>query len=151
MTRFIVDVMLGTLAKWLRVLGFDALYAEGRSDDDIVKLAEEEQRVLLTRDKELCGRVRDSLYIETTELDEQIAFITGLYSIDETKILNRCLLCNTPLEPSTKEEASGHVPPGVLERESEFWRCPRCDKYYWPATHYEKMKERAQSFLGPSR
>ncbi len=145
---FIVDTMLGTLAKWLRILGFDTIYEAGMDDDEILKLATEENRIIISRDRELCGRKPGSIFLETTDLDEQIARVLDFYSADKNKILSRCLECNCLLQKIACqyiEKAS--VPEDILQRYDEFWHCEKCNKYYWPGTHFENMKKKANVFL----
>ncbi len=150
MSRFIVDAMLGTLAKWLRMLGFDVLFAKDLTDDEIAQLAGSEKRILITRDRELSGRCPGSIYLDTVDLDEQVRTVLETHPAKEEDILTRCLLCNTKLLEVEKAAAEGNVPEGVLEREKRFWHCPECDKIYWPATHWKNMMDRAQELLGPS-
>jgi len=144
--RFIADAMFGTLAKWMRVLGYDTVYAKGLEDGVIVALAREENRILITRDKDLARRVGNSLFINSDVLEDQISKVTDNYPVDKSRILTRCLLCNSVLIPVSKSEVEG-VPPGVLEREKEFQKCEKCDKYFWPATHYENMVKRAGELI----
>ncbi len=140
---FIVDTMLGTLAKWLRVLGFDTLYEAGMDDDTILQLAIQDEGIIISRDRELCGRKPDSILLRTTDLDEQIISILNIYSADKNKILSRCLDCNTVLEIAVPE---GNVPEDIIQHYDEFWHCEDCGKYYWPGSHYENMKKKANIF-----
>ena len=80
--KFIADTMLGTLAKWLRIFGFDTIYEAGMDDGEILQLANTENRIILSRDKELCTRKPDSIFIGTTDLDSQIAPVLKLHSAD---------------------------------------------------------------------
>jgi len=146
MTRFIADAMFGTLAKWLRVLGFDTLYAKEMEDGYIVALAQEEGRVLITRDKMLAQKTEYSFYLDSHDLDEQLKLVLEKFPVNKDILLTRCLLCNTLLIPVGKSEVQD-IPQGVLERENKFWRCEKCDKYYWPATHYENMVDRVGELI----
>ena len=143
MTKFIADAMFGTLAKWLRVLGFDTVFAKDMEDEEIVELACAEGRVLITRDKDLARKTENSMYLASDDLNDQLKQVLETYPADGSQLLTRCLLCNTILEPVEKSEVKD-VPDGVLEREEKFWKCQKCEKYYWPATHYENMVERAE-------
>ena len=118
---FIVDTMLGTLAKWLRILGFDTLYEAGMDDDTILQLANEDGRIIISRDRELCGRKPDSIMLKTTDLDEQIKHVLDIYSADRNKILSRCLDCNILLQkvPGSDIDRSA-VPAEVHARYQEF-------------------------------
>ncbi len=139
--KFVVDAMFGTLAKWLRILGFDTIFARDLADNEIMALAHREGRVLITRDKELARRSDNSLFLNSDVLDEQIAQVLEKYPADEGRTLTRCLECNGLLVPVEKAEVR-NVPDGVLEREDEFHKCPDCGRFYWPATHWENMMER---------
>ena len=148
MAGFIVDTMLGTLAKWLRVLGFDTLYEAGMEDNEILRIAESQDRIIISRDRELCGRKGDSLYVESTDLDTQIKQVMDFYSPNKNKILSRCLECNTLLENVPQEELPrASVPEGIWERYPEYWYCRECDAYYWPGSHYDNMKKQAMGYL----
>ena len=142
MTKFIADAMFGTLAKWLRVFGFDTVYAKDQEDSEITALAKEEGRVLITRDKDLARRTENSMFLDSDDLDDQIMQILERYPYDPDLMLTRCLICNSILIPVEKSEVHD-VPEGVLEREDIFKKCEKCEKYYWPATHYENMLVRA--------
>ena len=141
---FIVDTMLGTLAKWLRIFGFDTVYEAGMDDDDILKLATEENRIIISRDRELCGRKPDSILLKTTDLDEQIGQVLKLHSADEKNLLSRCLECNSLLQITARQDVpAASVPDDILQRYDEYWHCAKCDKYYWPGMHFENMKQKA--------
>ncbi len=145
MVRFIADEMLGTVAKWLRILGFDTLYAKGMDDSEILETAEREDRVILTRDKELVLRAErkglKSVFLGNAELEDDLRAILKIYPPDPDLFMSRCTICNTPLEEVPKERVKGKVPEGVYERQDRFWYCPKCDKYYWEGSHWEKMGE----------
>jgi uncharacterized protein with PIN domain len=136
--------MLGTLAKWLRIFGFDTYYANSKIDDaELLEIAKKENRILLTRDKELiyAGR-RENLKIikiKTTDLDEQLQLVLQNVKINKTNFLSRCTLCNTLLNGIKKEEVKNSVPKKVFENNEKFWFCSKCDKYYWASSHYDKM------------
>ena len=142
--KFICDRMLGTLAKWLRIFGFDTYYANSKIDDaELLEIAKKENRILLTRDKELiyAGR-RENLKIikiKTTDLDEQLQLVLQNVKINKTNFLSRCILCNTLLDGIKKEEVKTSVPKKVFENNEKFWFCTKCNKYYWIGSHYDKM------------
>ncbi|MBI5000742.1 MAG: Mut7-C RNAse domain-containing protein [Euryarchaeota archaeon] len=152
MTRLLVDTMLGTLAKWLRAAGFDTAYMPHARDDRLLQIAESEGRILLTRDRGLATRAPPgkSLHVPAADLDGQLRFVIEKLRLEMDAPLSRCLVCNAPLETLPKEKARGMVPEGVLEKQSEFWRCPRCDKAYWPGSHHSAMQAKLQAFFGRS-
>ncbi len=154
MTRFVVDAMLGTLAKWLMALGHDAAYLPHADDDEILALAKAESRVVLTRDAELASRAGAAGFIVSRgDLDHQLAEVVARYPETDSEPLSRCLECNGVLAAATKSEAlaSGCVPDGVAERFDEFWRCPCCKKIYWKGSHYAAMRKKIDAILGRAR
>jgi len=141
--RFIVDVMLGSLAKWLRILGHDTLYNPSFSDDELFFKAHLENRVLLTRDKELAARVREDLclYIQSKKLKDQLKQVfTCFPNFSEENIFTRCVLCNNLVKPVPKNEVRGRVPEYVFNSVEIFYYCNKCDKIYWEGSHIEHVK-----------
>jgi len=144
--KLLCDHMLGSLAKWLRIFGFDTFYPDATTNDDSVLLiASHEKRLLISRDKELLIRAKKQLIptleIQTTQLSEQVQQVLRQIPFNEKTILSRCTLCNTPLRSIEKESIKDKIPEKVYQTRNEFWVCPSCLKYYWMGTHYENMKE----------
>ena len=144
--------MLGSLAKWLRIFGFDTVYPDATMNDDrILQIAQREKRLLISRDKELLIRAKKTLVpvlkIHTTDLTEQLHQILQEIPIDEEKILTRCTLCNTSLHSIDKEVIKEKIPEKVFQTRNEFWVCPSCSKYYWMGTHYENMREKINTLV----
>lgn len=136
--------MLGSLAKWLRIFGFDTFYPSNEmTDDQVLQVAKSEQRLVISRDKELIARAKKhhvkTLEITTTQLDEQLRNVLAVLNGETTALLTRCTLCNTLLTSVDKKNAKGVVPPKVFETKEKFWYCGVCKKYYWMGTHYENM------------
>jgi uncharacterized protein with PIN domain len=146
--RFVVDSMLGSLARWLRISGYDADYESQRDDPELVRIARAEDRVLLTRDHALANRrgVR-TLFVESQDLDEQLAQVTSVFPLLPEQCEARCPVCNTALIEASREEVEGEVPPYVLKHHRHFQRCPGCKRIYWRGTHWRNMQDR----LGKSR
>lgn len=149
--KFLCDQMLGTLAKWLRICGFDTYFANSEiSDDELLEMAKKENRCLITRDKELTIRAKkrklELIEINSTDLDEQLSCVLCNVTLDKTKILTRCTLCNSTLDEIKKEGAKSKVPEKIFENNEKFWLCPSCNKIYWVGTHYEKMLNKINSF-----
>ena len=149
--RFIADAMLGKLARWLRLLGYDTLYLQ---DDDatIAQRARVEGRILLTRDHGLAARrgLRVIL-IASQELESQLIQVVreaGSLPPDTTP---RCMTCNVPLQDISPEEARESVPPYVAQTQHEFRRCPRCGRITWPATHWQGIQERLNRVRGKTQ
>lgn len=136
--RFLADTMLGKLAKWLRILGYDVLYARDLDDRALLALARAEGRTLLTRDEELARRARGVL-ISSDDWREQLHELSGLVRLEKGRLFTRCLECNTPLEPVEREEVAGRVSSYLLASQAEFGRCPRCQRIYWKGTHFASV------------
>jgi len=145
--KFLCDRMLGTLAKWLRIYGFDTFYATNEmSDDELIKIAKKDDRILITRDKELTyvGRRENLKVIEinNTDIDSQLMQILKGLEINEDAILTRCLVCNSILSTIDKKKVKNKVPESAFQLNEEFWICKKCKKIYWRGSHYDDMVER---------
>lgn len=145
--RFITDRSLGRLSKWLRLLGYDTVYYRGDADRSFLRKAEKEERVVLTKKRDLAGRSHPGRMIILREdrVENQIAEVLSRLSLrpDPAAMFGRCLLCNESLETVTPESVAGVVPDYVLRHGRDFKRCPRCGKVFWPGTH----RDRAVQFL----
>jgi len=141
--RFLVDEMLGSLAKWLRILGYDTAYFQRMEDNDLIRLARAEGRLLLTRDTQLTRRKGvDCLLIESDEVEGQLREVFRRLRLPANSPFSRCPLCNTPLQEVEKASIKGRVPPYVFKTQEHFSICPRCDKIYWQGTHWQRMRRR---------
>jgi uncharacterized protein with PIN domain len=145
--RLLADGMLGRLAKWLRLLGYDTAYDNAAADPDLARRARVEGRVLLTRDRELAARrgLR-TLLIQSEVLEEQVREVQDALGLPPDPALSRCAVCNTVLEPVSPEDVAERVPPYVLRTQREFRRCPSCGRVYWPGTHVDEMREQLEQF-----
>jgi uncharacterized protein len=152
--KFAADCMLGTLAKWLLILGHDVAYFRRIEDDDLIALAAQEKRTILTRDRRLVQRRaarHNALLIKSQDLVEQIAQVLKerRLGVDADRLLGRCLRCNAANESVCREAVRYRVPVYVFRTQSRFTRCARCNRVYWRATHVTRMLERlAASNLG---
>jgi uncharacterized protein with PIN domain len=148
MEGFVADRMLGKLARWLRVLGYDTLYLACNGDEAIGR-ALDEGRILLTRNRRAHpwlkrGRV---LVIKDDDPRKQLRQVVrqlGLSFVEEA-FLNRCLVCNRPLVAVGKEEVRGDVPDYVWQTHGEFRRCQRCRRVFWSGSHAENMRRRLKA------
>ena len=133
--------MLGRLAKRMRLLGFDVLYDRTLSDNEVIRLALEENRVILTRDTALAARplASNHLLIASDFIREQIEQVLSAFSDEALRPLTRCSACNDRLDTIAKEEARDFVPRYVYEQKGSFLRCPRCGRIYWKGTHVQRM------------
>jgi uncharacterized protein with PIN domain len=139
--------MLGTLAKWLRIYGFDTFYAKSEIDDKkLIEIAKKEKRILLTKDKNLIYKARrenvKTILFKKSGIDYELSKVLNNFEIDKDLVLSRCILCNNKAKIIKKEEIIGKVPNKVFEKQNEFWFCSKCKKIYWKGTHYEKMFEK---------
>ena len=139
--------MLGRLAKWLRLMGYDAAYEKDADDHHLARRARSEGRILLTRDHALAQRrgLR-TLLIDSQELEEQIAQVKEALGPPPDAALSRCSLCNTPLQSVPPEEIADQVPPYILRTHDTFRRCSECGKIYWAGSHIKHMQEQVDEF-----
>jgi len=145
--KFLCDQMLGTLAKWLRIYGFDTFYVKREMDDsEILKISKKENRVLITKDKELIYNARREqirvIELQEVNLDNQIKNILENVKFQKTSVLTRCLICNGLLSKIDKKDVKNKAPPKVFENHKDFLFCNTCKKVYWKGTHYKKMLEK---------
>jgi uncharacterized protein with PIN domain len=153
--RFFADVMLGTLARWLRILGYDTRYERSIDDEELIQLCLLDGRVALTRDRRLAKRkvLKHCLLIQGNTLGEQLTevleFTKG--TVSPPLILSRCLECNAPIVGIEKEAVVAEVPPYVFRTQDRFSRCPDCGRIFWAGTHRERILERLEVLIGISR
>jgi len=140
--KLLCDHMLGTLAKWLRFMGYDTAYPGPLDDTALLAQARDEDRVLLTRDKELASRSPKALRVRSDDLEEQIREVATALDLKLVDPLSRCSLCNAVLVPVPLEAVRDIVPEGVRSKHEEFWQCPTCHRVYWQGSHWDKMVER---------
>jgi len=143
--KFIADVMLGKLARYLRMAGSDVLYINNIDDDEILLIAKDQDRIILTRDslmlqrKECKNKIINSILIRDDDFLKQLKQVKDVLSLNLAPLLSRCLECNSLLEKVRKLELEGKVPPYVFRTQESFQYCARCGKYYWRGTHYENI------------
>lgn len=148
--KFFADAMLGKLARWMRVMGYDVEYDSGIEDDELIKRAVQEERIILTRDTLLLKRRavrRRSFFVEGNDVSVQLKQVAGRFGIDGALMLTRCLRCNEPLRDLDKTDIRGMVPPFVYETQDRFSKCPVCGRLYWGGTHRKRMLEDLKEML----
>jgi uncharacterized protein len=148
--KFVVDVMLGRLAKWLRIAGFDVLYSNRFSDDELIERSVHEDRVLLSRDTRLLirKRVKKFLFLESQDIREQIRQVFTCMGINKLEApLTRCPSCNDVLVSTKKEMIRKDVPVFIYTTQPAFKSCPGCGKIFWAGTHRTALIRTLQTLL----
>ena len=141
--RFILDVHLGTLARYLRLTGFDSYYRNNLEDSEIIRISLEEQRIILTRDLPLLknGQVTHGYFVRETSPKKQISEIIRRFDLkNHLKPFTRCLECNGLIEMVEKEKVEPDLQSGTRKFIQEFYRCRSCEKVYWKGSHYLRMR-----------
>jgi uncharacterized protein with PIN domain len=136
--------MLGTLAKWLRILGYDTVYSTKLDDPDLVRIARAEDRLLLTRDTGIARRKGVKVMLIASDYpEEQLAQVVEQLGLElSNQPFSRCVRCNEALIEAERETVRAEVPPYVWQTQQHFRRCPACQRLYWRGTHWERMVER---------
>jgi uncharacterized protein with PIN domain len=141
--RFIVDVHLGKLASFLRMLGFDTQYFPDIQDDQLLSISLKEERTLLSKDRNLLHHesLTRCYCVLSDDPREQIVEVVHRFDLFSSFIpFSRCIRCNTLLERVEKEKIIDRIPPEIRQFYDEFFYCSRCDQIFWKGSHYEKMK-----------
>ncbi|MCB8983871.1 MAG: Mut7-C ubiquitin/RNAse domain-containing protein [Ardenticatenaceae bacterium] len=143
--RFILDIHLGQLARYLRLLGFDTLYPDSDLDDaDLAQIAHDEERILLSRDRGLLMRslVVHGYCLRTKDSEEQLTAVLHRFSLfDQIQDTPRCLRCNGILQPIVKEAIIDRLEPKTKRYYHEFQICQDCEQIYWQGSHYPKLRQ----------
>jgi uncharacterized protein len=150
-TRFALDVHLGKLARLLRRFGFDASYTNSASDEEIVRAARREKRIILTRDRGLLKRrtVTHGYLVRSSRPQDQLAEVLRRFDCrSQVSMFTRCIECNRPLVRIDAEEVTTRVPAVVAATYSDFSACEECGRVYWRGSHWERMKKLAAEVLG---
>ena len=148
--RFLVDAMLGRLARWLRILGFDTAYDPVIPDAELIRRGLEEGRHVISSDRALLEEwtVSGCLIVEADDVEAQLKEVLDHFGLKgKIRLLSRCPVCNTILEPIPVDEVWERIPPRVRGLHDSFARCPRCDRVYWEGSHVERMRARLREIL----
>ena len=152
--KFIADFNVGRLAKWLRIAGYDTLFVTDMEDGELVRRAQRENRVILTRDSSIMRRRvvtsghLKALLISSDDPRSQLRQVMEEYVLDDGRGLSRCIECNVPLADVGKEGVRERVPPFVFQTQEEFMECPCCHKLYWRGTHWKNMRQELTRMRG---
>lgn len=142
--RFVLDIHLGKLATFLRLLGFDTLYRNDYLDQELAQISAAQQRILLTRDKGLLMRslVTYGYYVRHTDPEQQVVEVLHRFELfNSITPFQRCLRCNGLLEPASKESLIDQLPLNTQMYINEFYRCQACEQIYWKGAHYKRMQQ----------
>lgn len=148
--KFVADVHLGTLARYLRMLGFDTLYRNDYSDEDLIRISNDETRTILTKDAGILkqNRVMHGYYVRNVKPEKQAGELLFRFSLfDSIKKFSRCLECNSLLQKIEKERIIERLPEKVRILQNEFYVCEHCDKVYWSGSHLERMNRTIEKII----
>ncbi len=149
-TAFVADVHLRRLARFLRLLGFDALHTNDFDDEELVEISASEGRILLTRDRQLLkhGRVTHGYWVRSTDPVEQAREVVRRFDlIDGVQPFSRCPACNGNLGAVEKEAVAAEIPPKTARWLDEYVRCDACGKLYWHGTHFNRLEDLIERIL----
>jgi uncharacterized protein with PIN domain len=151
--KFIVDNNVGKLVSWLRALGYDTAFINPIADSDLVRIAREEDRIILTADNGVMerkvvksGEVQ-ALFVELKDWKEQLRSVAERYPLNRDNEFTRCLVCNGELTTCDPSVAKQYVPPSVAATQDEYRYCANCDKYYWKGSHWQRMDRMITAIL----
>lgn len=140
--------MLGTIAKKLRVLGFDCSYLPSLDDQQVIQSAKSEERRVITKDRLLAARCKKcgvaAICIMSNDEKEQLIQIAaecGLAEYELDASSTRCVSCNGVLDETPKSLIISKIPPKVASRIERFWQCRSCSHVYWEGTHIRNIRE----------
>ncbi len=142
--RFVLDVHLGRLAAYLRMLGFDTLYRNDYDDPELADISANEQRILLTCDRRLLMRkqITHGYFVRERQPKLQLLEILKRFDLyDNQKPFSRCMHCNGITQPVSKQKIEAQLLPKTKKYYDEFFQCETCKKIYWKGSHYLKMKK----------
>jgi hypothetical protein len=150
--RFVADVMLGRLARWLRALGYDTLYFRDAADSRLLGIALREQRRLLTRDARLATRAGpQALLVSAEDVDAQLREVVVRCGLRSRAPLSRCLECNSTLARREPDAVRERVPPYTLATQPAFWECEGCRRVFWAGTHARGILSRIHPYVDSGR
>jgi uncharacterized protein with PIN domain len=152
-TRFIIDNNVGRLAKWLRMMGYDAILFNEVDDGRMVKYALSQDRIIITRDSEFMkrravttGRVK-AILVAGDDPEAQMQKVMRALQLDsEYKPFSRCIECNTELLPRDRQQVAESVPPRVYDIQEQYMECPSCRRLFWRGTHWQAMNRKLHRF-----
>jgi uncharacterized protein with PIN domain len=153
--KFIADNNVGKLARWLRLMGYDALLFKQKDDGQMIKIALSENRIILTKDSQFMkrrlvtnGKLK-AIHIKQDDPKLQVQKVVEALNLNyHFRPFSLCLECNRALIARDKEEMKNLVPPHVFETQTQYTQCPVCHRIYWPGTHWQAMVRKLQDLQG---
>lgn len=156
--RFAADAMLQSLAKWLRLLGYDCVASNALFGRNLLELAIAEHRWVLTRNFHFTGDLplvllshSEIQFIRSKRLPDQVSEVVKRFSLESSAfVFTRCLVCNQPLQKAPPQIIS-EVPPRVAQREKVFWQCTHCGRIFWKGSHVTNSLQRLNKWLSDAK
>ena len=148
--EFIVDTMLGKLARWLRILGYDAVYESTMTLKELAEMSNSTDTIFITRRKTLPDglTIKNMLYVPGEKFEDHFRFIIKRFHLDTKEYLfTRCLHCNVEVKVVEKSVVVGKVPQQSFEGFQEFHECPKCHKIYWGGAHLRNTQKKLEQIL----
>lgn len=153
-TRFILDVHLGKLAKYLRMLGFDSLYRNDFDDREIIRISLDEHRIILTRDIGLLKvkSVTHAYFIRSQEPKVQLTEVLEHFDLHQSvDPFSRCIKCNGLIAPVEKEEIIQQLQPLTKKYFHKFFRCTQCQSIFWEGSHFDRINDFVNTIINPAK
>ena len=150
--RFLVDVNVGRLAKWLRAMGYDSRYIPDAEDSELLRVAANEDRTIITRDRYILERRQvttgqvTAVLLTSDDFREQMRYLREALGLDVDNVFSLCIECNQPLRSVCRQRAKDRVPSFVFRTQEQFLECPGCRKTYWRGTHWHNMLDELAGF-----
>ena len=142
--RFLIDGMLGSLARWLRICGYDVDYNVDKEDQELIEIALKGKHILLTRDKALFQRAKKKeinvCYVTGKTITNRLRQVSSELGINLTPSITRCPKCNGSLKPTDKNNIKTQIPPKTFKTFHEFWLCTICNSVYWKGGHWDNIQ-----------
>ncbi len=152
---FLLDAMLGSLARWLRIGGVDTEYRRDIVDEELIKEAQNTGRILLTRDAVLVQRAKkysvDAFLIPFIEDREILRLLVKVYGLDLDAEKSRCPKCNGSLRSIQREDVKSRIPEGTWKNAIDFWECRLCGSLYWRGSHWENISSTISYAMHPRK
>lgn len=149
--RFVCDEQLGRLARWLRLQGFDTLFECPMDDSKLIRTAQREGRIILTRDRHLPARTlwEAVVVVEETNYAKQLRELRRKIRLPHGSLFTRCLDCNEPIRSLPKSKVQTRVPREIYDSYADFFTCPACRKVFWRGSHVKNSEARLRRLRRP--